>query len=151
LTPYRSTACPAADRLADCSLAGRTVDAFGITLKRGKLRALTAAISNAPVNQSPTASLSFLPDGFELGFQIDHDSLNGSDGLLNCRDVRDLLLRQRARLPPQGDNQIPTLFLQLDKRQAVIFKTVEHSGPPVPDEGPYRESVQTWLEIRRKF
>ena len=53
---------------------------------------------------------------FQFGIEVGNDILECGDGLLNRRDLHQLPAADRAVAVLQGDDQIPSLLLKLNKR-----------------------------------
>jgi len=63
---------------------------------------------------------------FHFRIKVGNDVLEGGDRLLNRGDLHQFPATDRAITILQGDNQIPPLFLKLDKRQTVVRQRSHH-------------------------
>src|ERR1700722_20163647 len=63
---------------------------------------------------------------FHFRIKVGNDVLEGGDRLLNRGDLHQFPAIDRAITILQGDNQIPPLFLKLDKRQTVVRQRSHH-------------------------
>jgi hypothetical protein len=72
---------------------------------------------------------------FHFGIEVRDDILERRDRLLNRGDLHQFPGTDRAVAILQGDNQIPPLLLELDKRQTVVGQ-MSHRGAPLGSDEP---------------
>ena len=67
-----------------------------------------------------------------FGVEIGDDVLEGGDRLLDSRDLHQFPAADWTIAVLQRDNQIPPLFLELNKRQTVV-RQMSHHGSSSPE------------------
>ena len=65
---------------------------------------------------------------FQFGIEVRDDVFERRDRLLNGGDLHQFPAADRAGAVLQGDNQIPPLLLELNKRQTVVWQISHHGG-----------------------
>ena len=71
---------------------------------------------------------------FHFGIEVRDDILECQDRLLNRGDLHQIPGADRAVAILQGDNQIPPLLLELDKRQTVVGQMSHVDAPLGSDD-----------------
>jgi len=74
-------------------------------------------------------SLSRLPAHFSLIVEVRDHLFDGRNGLLDCGNLIQLLIQDRANTILKGDDHLPASFLQLDQRQTMIGRIVHFNSP----------------------